>query len=212
MLAAPIIFTMVVVGIAKTQDIKSVGRIGLNALVYFELATTAALLIGLVVGKLIQPGTGMNVDPHALDASSVAGLTRTAQSHGLVEFLLHLIPDTVVGAFVEDDILQVVLISVLSGVALARLGQRGQPVLAGRCRPVQRRNLPVAAIALLVGVDRFMGEAWAVTSMIGNAMATLAVARWEGALDLGLARQVLAGHNSVMAWPPQTFAPVPDSN
>lgn len=73
-------------------------------------------------------------------------------------------------------------------------------------------HLPVAAIALLIGVDRFMGEARAVTSMIGNAVATFAVARCKGALDFGLARQVLAGHNSVMARPPQTFAPVPDSN
>lgn len=129
MLAAPIIFTTVVVGIAKTEDIKSVGRIGLKALLWFEAATTCALLIGLVVGKVIQPGAGMNVDPRTLDAGAATGFVSTAQSHGLVEFLQHIIPDTLVGSFAEGDILQVVFLSVLFGIGLARLGQRGRPLL-----------------------------------------------------------------------------------
>ena len=130
MIAAPIIFTTVVVGIARTEDIKSVGRIGVKAILYFEVATTAALLIGLVVGNVIQPGAGMNVDPHSLDAGSLAGFTRTAQEHGLVPFLLNLIPETLIGAFSTGDILQVVLISVLFGIGLAKLGERGRPTLA----------------------------------------------------------------------------------
>lgn len=130
MLAAPIIFATVVVGIARTEDIKAVGRIGVKALLYFEVATTAALLIGLIVGTVIQPGAGMNVDPSTLNASSIAGFTKTAQAHGVTEFFLNLIPDSFAGAFATGDILQVVLLSVLAGIGLARLGERGRPALA----------------------------------------------------------------------------------
>lgn len=129
MLAAPIIFTTVVVGIARTEDIKSVGRIGLKALLWFEAATTCALLIGMAVGKVIEPGAGMNVDPKTLDAGVANGFVKTAQAHGVIEFFQHIIPDTLVGSFAEGDILQVVLVSVLFGVGLAKLGPRGRPLL-----------------------------------------------------------------------------------
>lgn len=129
MLAAPIIFATVVVGIGRAEDIKSVGRIGAKALIWFEAATTVALLIGLVVANFIRPGHGMNVNLASLDATPAAGFAKTAQAHGLVPFFLHIIPHTFVGAFADGDILQVVFISVLFGVALSRLEAGGELVL-----------------------------------------------------------------------------------
>src|SRR5688500_17887569 len=117
MLIAPIVFTTVVLGIARMSEMKDVGRIGLKALVYFEILSTVALLIGLVTAKMFQPGAGMNVDPSMLDVKAVASYTSTAQSLGTVDFLLNIIPGTVVDAFTKGEILQVLLVSVLFGVA-----------------------------------------------------------------------------------------------
>jgi aerobic C4-dicarboxylate transport protein len=126
MLIAPIIFITVVVGIGKLTDTKEVGRIGLKAIVYFEVLTTAAMLIGLVVGHVVQPGVGLNADPASLDAKSVASYTGAHQTP--VQFLLAIIPDTVVGAFAKGDILPVLLIAVLFGIALSHLGERGRAI------------------------------------------------------------------------------------
>jgi len=125
MLIAPIIFTTIAVGIGQMGAMKAVGRIGLRALVYFEVVSTLALIIGLVVVNVLQPGVGIGVTPTAADVKAAAGYgAAAAEGHGLVAFLLNVIPTTIVDAFARGDILQVVLISTLSGVALLSLGSR----------------------------------------------------------------------------------------
>ncbi len=128
MLIAPIIFVTVVVGIAKLSDTVGVGKIGLQAIVYFELMTTLAMVIGLAVAFLVQPGAGMNVDPAHIDGTAVAKYT-TGQHLTVTEFLLNVIPNTVVEAFSKGEILQVLLFAVLFGMALSRLGRRGQAIV-----------------------------------------------------------------------------------
>lgn len=129
MIIAPIIFLTVVHGIASMKDMKKVGRVGVKALVYFEVVTTLALIVGLVVVNLWQPGAGMNVDPNSLDTKAISAYTAKAGSQNTVDFFLHMIPSTVVGAFAEGEILQVLLFSVLFAFALQMLGERGEPVL-----------------------------------------------------------------------------------
>ena len=129
MLIAPIIFCTVVHGIASMEDMKKVGRVGIKALIYFEVMTTIALIIGLVVVNVWSPGTGMNVDPAALDTRGIATYTAKAGQQSTVDFLLHIIPNTVVGAFAEGEILQVLLIAILFAFALQSLGSYGKPVL-----------------------------------------------------------------------------------
>jgi aerobic C4-dicarboxylate transport protein len=129
MVIAPIIFATVVVGIAKIGDMKEVGRVGIKALVYFELVTTLALLIGLVVVNVVQPGHGINADPKTLDARAVASYATQAKSLSTVDFLLNIIPSSVVDAFAKGEILQVLLFSVLFGLSLAHFGDRGKPVI-----------------------------------------------------------------------------------
>src|SRR5262245_38456786 len=107
MLIAPIIFCTVVHGIASMNDMKKVGRVGLKAIVYFEVVTTLALIVGLVIVNLWQPGAGMNVDPSSLDTKSIQSYATQAKSQNTVDYLLHIIPATVVGAFSEGEILQV---------------------------------------------------------------------------------------------------------
>src|ERR1700738_1990440 len=126
MMIAPIIFATVVVGIAKVSDMKEVGRVGLKALIYFELVSTLALVIGLIVVNLVKPGVGINADVSTLDASAVASYASGAKSFSTVDFLLHMIPDTVVGAFAGGEILQVLLFSVLFGLGLLRFGAEGK--------------------------------------------------------------------------------------
>ncbi len=128
MLIAPIIFTTVVAGIAGMGDMKKVGRVGVKALIYFEAVTTLALIIGLVVANVFLPGAGVHATAATLDAKSVEHYVGAANSLGTVDFLLHLIPNTFAGAFVEGDILQVLVVALLSGFALARLGEHGRPV------------------------------------------------------------------------------------
>jgi aerobic C4-dicarboxylate transport protein len=129
MLIAPIIFCTVVHGIASMEDMKKVGRVGIKALIYFEVMTTIALIIGLVVVNLWQPGAGMNVDPASLDTRGIAAYTARAGQQSTVDFLLHIIPSTVVGAFAEGEILQVLLFAVLFAFALQALGSYGKPLL-----------------------------------------------------------------------------------
>ncbi|MCW3473542.1 dicarboxylate/amino acid:cation symporter [Limobrevibacterium gyesilva] len=128
MMIAPIIFITVVVGIGKLTDTAEVGRIGLKAIIYFEVLTTVAMLVGLIVGHVIEPGHGLNVDPASLDQSAVARYTN-APHQGAADFLLAIIPDTIVGAFARGDILPVLFFAVLFGIALAHLGERGRSVV-----------------------------------------------------------------------------------
>lgn len=129
MVIAPIIFCTVVSGIAGMQSMKSVGKTGGYALLYFEIVSTVALIIGLVVVNVVQPGAGMHIDVNTLNASSVAAYAAAGAQQTTVGFLLNVIPNTVVGAFANGDILQVLMFSVLFGFALHRLGSYGKPVL-----------------------------------------------------------------------------------
>lgn len=125
MIIAPVIFCTVVTGIAGMESMKAVGRTGAVALLYFEVVSTIALIIGLIVVNVIQPGTGMNVDPATLDAKAVAVYAQQAEQQGVVAFLLDVIPGSVIGAFASGNILQVLLFAILFGFALHRLGDKG---------------------------------------------------------------------------------------
>jgi len=125
MIIAPIIFCTVVVGIAGMEDMKKVGKTGGLALLYFEIVSSIALLVGLVIINVVQPGAGMNIDVNSLDAKSVAAVTGSGKMQGTVDFLLAIIPSTVVDAFAKGEILQVLLFSMLFGFALHRFGGRG---------------------------------------------------------------------------------------
>src|SRR5689334_19911719 len=129
MLIAPIIFCTVVHGIASMNDMKKVGRVGLKAIIYFEVMTTLALIVGLIIVNLWQPGSGMNVDAAALDTRAIQTYTAKAQQQSTVDFLMHIVPNTVVGAFAEGEILQVLFFAVLFAFALHALGEHGKPLI-----------------------------------------------------------------------------------
>ncbi len=129
MLIAPIIFCTVVHGVARMADMARVGRTAIKALVYFEVLTTIALVVGLVMVNLLRPGAGMNVDLSRVDASAVQSYVTSAQGQTLVTFLMNVIPQTLVGAFAEGNVLQILVISVLFGFALIRLGRIGRPLV-----------------------------------------------------------------------------------
>jgi aerobic C4-dicarboxylate transport protein len=128
MLIAPIIFCTVVVGIAGMENMKSVGKTGGLALLYFEVVSTFALIVGLVIVNVVQPGAGMNVDPATLDTKAVAAYTGPGKMQSTTEFLLNVIPNTIVDAFAKGEILQVLLFAILFGFALHALGARGKPL------------------------------------------------------------------------------------
>ncbi|RZL89974.1 MAG: dicarboxylate/amino acid:cation symporter [Variovorax sp.] len=125
MIIAPIIFCTVVVGIAGMEDMKKVGKTGGLALLYFEIVSTIALVVGLVIINIVRPGAGMNIDVSQLDTKSIAAYTAPGQMQGTVDFLLHVIPSTVVDAFAKGEILQVLLFAVMFGFALHKFGGRG---------------------------------------------------------------------------------------
>jgi aerobic C4-dicarboxylate transport protein len=124
MVITVVIFCTVVTGIAGMQDMKKVGRVGGKALLYFEIVSTLALFVGLIAGNVVHPGTGLNVDPATLDAKTVADYAGAAKAQSPTQFLVHIIPNTIVDAFAKGDILQVVFISVLFGVAIAAMGKQ----------------------------------------------------------------------------------------
>jgi aerobic C4-dicarboxylate transport protein len=131
MMIAPIIFVTVVTGIAGMQDTRKVGRVGIKAILYFEVISTLALIIGLIIVNLFQPGAGMHVDPLTLDQSAVAKFIKPAQGHGVVDFFLNIIPENIISALAEGNILQVLLFSVLFGFALSKVGEKASPILRG---------------------------------------------------------------------------------
>jgi aerobic C4-dicarboxylate transport protein len=128
MVIAPIIFCTVVSGIAGMHDMKKVGRVGGKALAYFEVMSTVALLVGLLVAHVVHPGAGFHVDPKTLDVKAVAGYASQASAASTTDFLMHIIPSTVVDAFAKGDILQVLLVALLFGSALSFLGEAGAPL------------------------------------------------------------------------------------
>src|SRR6202044_2365322 len=129
MLIAPIIFCTVVTGIARMADMARVGRVAIKALIYFEVMTTIALIIGLLAVNILRPGAGMNVDVSKLNPSVVEPYVKLTHEVGAIPFLMNIIPNSFVGAFTEGNILQVLFIAVLSGFALVGLGERGQPLV-----------------------------------------------------------------------------------
>src|SRR5256885_15595775 len=124
MIITLVIFCPLVPGIAGMEDMKKVGRVGGKALLYFEAVSTLALLIGLVVGNVVLPGSGFNIDPATLDAQAVADYAGQAKAQSISDFLMHIIPNTLVDAFAKGDILQVLLVSILFGFALSLVGPR----------------------------------------------------------------------------------------
>ncbi len=129
MIITIVIFCTVVTGIASMQDMKKVGRVGGKALLYFEVVSTLALLVGLVVGNLVHTGAGFNVNPATLDSKAVANYAGAAKAQSVTDFIMHIIPTTVVDAFARGDILQVVLVAILFGFALSAMGRRCKPLL-----------------------------------------------------------------------------------
>jgi aerobic C4-dicarboxylate transport protein len=129
MIITLVIFCTVVTGIAGMQDIKKVGRVGGKALLYFEIVSTAALVIGLIIGNVVRPGAGFNINPATLDAKAVAAYAGQAQAQSVTDFIMHIIPATVVDAFAKGDILQVLLVAILFGFALSAAGPRCKPLV-----------------------------------------------------------------------------------
>jgi len=128
MIIAPVIFLTIVIGIAGMRDLKRIGRTAGKAFAYFLVFSTLALIVGLVIANLVQPGRGLNIDPATLDAGAVAGYAASAQESTITGFLLNIIPTTLLSAFVEGNILQTLFVSILFGVALAMIGDAGAPV------------------------------------------------------------------------------------
>jgi len=130
MVFAPIIFATVVLGIARMENMKELGRVGVRALIYFEILSTFALALGLVVVNVVGPGQGMNIDPAQLDTQAIAGYTAAgAKTEGFVDFLMHLVPTSIVDALARNDILQILVFATMFGVALSHIGPRAKPVV-----------------------------------------------------------------------------------
>jgi aerobic C4-dicarboxylate transport protein len=147
MLIAPIVFCTVVHGIARMSDLARVGRVAMKAIVYFEVLTTIALIIGLVAVNILQPGKGMNVDLSHIDTAAVKPYLAQTQHQTAVEFLLNIIPQTMVGAFADGNVLQVLLISVLFGFALTRVGESGKAI-AGTIEALSRALFAVVGMVM----------------------------------------------------------------
>ena len=129
MMIAPVIFCTIVHGIASMGDLRKVGRIGIKTLGYFEVVSTIALIAGLLVAEIIRPGAGFNIDPATIDIKAVEGYVTQAAQHGIVAHLLAIIPDTYVNALARGDLLQVLLVAILTGFAIDRMGETGEKII-----------------------------------------------------------------------------------
>ncbi len=179
MMIAPVIFCTIVHGIASVSNLGKVGRVGLKALLYFESVSTLALIIGLIVGRTVQPGAGFNIDPGSLDGKAVASYVTRAHSEGIVSHLMAIIPDTFVGAFARGDLLQILLVSILVGIAAARIPVVGPKVaeavdVAGK---VFFRIIGIIVLAAPIGALGAMaytvgayglGSLWNLVALIGT--------------------------------------------
>jgi aerobic C4-dicarboxylate transport protein len=130
LMVAPIVFTTVVVGIAAMGDIRRVAAVGLRAIIYFEIASTLALIVGIVVGNIWPVGAGINIDPKTFDAGAVATYVNQAKSLTITDFLLNIIPTTFIDPFVKGEVLQILFVAVLFGLALCQVGERARPLIA----------------------------------------------------------------------------------
>ncbi|MBC7499102.1 MAG: dicarboxylate/amino acid:cation symporter [Herminiimonas sp.] len=162
MIIAPIIFATIVTGIAGMDDMKKVGRVGGKALLYFEVVSTLALAIGLVVVNVLKPGVGMNADVSTLDTKALGAYTAAAKTQSTVDFLLNVIPTSVVDAFAKGDILQVLLFSILFGLAMSALGERGKPVVRFIEQVAQGLFLIVGFIMKLAPIGAFGAMAFTI--------------------------------------------------
>ena len=149
MMIAPVIFCTVVHGIGSMSDLTKVGRVGVKTLLYFESVSTIALAIGLLVGRTVQPGAGFNIDPATLDPKAVANYVTAAKQEGIIPHLMGIIPDSFFGALARGDLLQVLLVSILSGVVNARLGETGRKI----------NSADEAASRMFVGINRIIVRA-----------------------------------------------------
>ena len=131
MMIAPIIFCTIVNGMAGMENTKKVGRVGVKAIIYFEIVTTFALLIGLVVVNVLKPGVGMNIDPASLDMKSVESYMTNSKSQSMTDFILNIIPDNIINALSAGNILQILFFSILLGFALSKIGHKAKPLLVG---------------------------------------------------------------------------------
>jgi len=129
MIITPVIFLTVVTGIAGMSDLKAFGRVGAKAMAYFLTFSTLALAVGLAVGNIVRPGAGLNIDPATLDAGAVSTYVGKAKEQSVTDFVLHIIPDTAISAFTSGEILQVLFVAILFGIALALIGEKGERVL-----------------------------------------------------------------------------------
>ncbi|MBV8380014.1 MAG: dicarboxylate/amino acid:cation symporter [Paucibacter sp.] len=129
MIIGPIIFCTVVSGIAGVRDMKKVGRVGGKAILYFEIVSTIALVLGLIAGHLLQPGAGFNVDPQTLDTKSIEKYASAAKSQSTVDFVMHILPNTLASAFADGEVLQILLVAMLFGAALSHVGEKAQVVV-----------------------------------------------------------------------------------
>ena len=205
MIVAPIVFCVVVHGIAGAGDLKKVGRVGVKALVYFEAMTTVALAVGLIVAYLIRPGEGMNIDATKLDAHALSAYVDNARKlhgGGFSGFILNIIPSTAFDAFARNDVLQVLFFAIIFGVSLALVGEPAKPlaalieiigislvtskgahgvpglaivILAATLNAVP--SIPAIGLVLVLSIDWFVGMARALGNLVGNCVATVVIAR-----------------------------------
>lgn len=179
MMIAPVVFCIVVQGIASMNDMKKVGRVGLKTLIYFEIVSTVALIVGLVVAHLFRPGVGLNIDARTLDPKPLLAFVAQRGEFGVVARLLSIIPDTFVGGFVHGDVLQVLLISILTGFAVSKVGALGQritevigaagKVFFGIVRIIMRAAPLGAFGAIAFTVGRYsIGSLWNLAQLIGT--------------------------------------------
>lgn len=210
MIIAPVIFLTVSTGIAGMSDMKKVGRVAGKAMLYFFTFSTLALIIGMIVANVVQPGAGMNADPATLDGAAVSGYVTQAHATTLTGFLLNIIPTTIVSPFVGGDILQVLFVAVLFGIALAGVGERGKPVvefLTVLSRPIFRlvailmRAAPIGAFgAMAFTIGKFgiasiinlaaLVATFYITSLLFVLVVLGAVARYNGFSILKLIRYI----------------------
>jgi len=131
MMIAPIIFCTIVNGIAGMENTKKVGRVGIKAIVYFEIVTTFALMIGLIIINILKPGVGMNIDPASLDLKAVEGYMTPNKDVDVIDFIINIIPDNIINALSAGNVLQILFFAILLGFALSKIGPKGQPLLRG---------------------------------------------------------------------------------
>jgi DAACS family dicarboxylate/amino acid:cation (Na+ or H+) symporter/aerobic C4-dicarboxylate transport protein len=179
----------VVTGIARMENMKELGRVGLRALLYFEVVSTLALVVGLVVVDVFKPGAGMNIDIATLDTSSLATYTSAVKHASFMDFVMNIIPDTIVDTFAKGNVLQILLFSILLGIALAHVGPRGKAFVDTLDSLMQGMFRIVNMVMRLAPIGAF----GAIAFTIGNGVGTMAIAKWVGALDTVKMNKALNG-------------------